>query len=336
MTTPAVTENTFFNIGGIAFPLATNTGNSLLQDVDPVIYRILDFYAQTIVLNLGARWNEQVILAGRPDLQNLDFFTVGESTSYPVPGLLQENQYRFPLLQVYREKETYLQRSNAWYTVEGEIKVIFTLPPITSEQYEYLYPFLGGVSKCIIDRTFMGYDDKYNNGQVVIGPDGYIELVRMHGAEFGELPGASTTLMFPSIMISYQFNERRNPSNENFETFNGFDGYVNLNQLNYNNDGYSGPIIDFTEIHNDTPAAISGIVPNFGPSAGGTFFILQGQGFLQAAQITIGGYTVTSFKVKTDTVITGFTSLTNAGTYDVVVILLDQTTATLPAAFTFI
>lgn len=333
---PNVTENSFFNIGGISFPLATSTGQSLLSDLDPVLFRILDFYANIISLNLGSRWNQQVVLAGRPDLQNLDFISVGEATAYPVAGLLKENQYRFPLLQVYRDKETYLHRSAAWYTVEGEIKIIFSLPPLSSEQYELLYPFLGGVTKVLIDRTFMGYDEKYNNSQVVIGPDGYIELVQMHGAEFGEIPGISTDLVFPSVMVSYRFNERRNPSStQNFQEFTGVDGYINDVPTDPFQDGYTGSI-EMAEIHIFTPPVINSVSPSFGPSAGGTFILIQGQALLEAQTITIGSVPLSSFSVKTDKLITGFTNLTNTGTYDLVITFKDQTTATLPHSFTFV
>ncbi len=328
------TENTYSQIGGISYPLVPpNPSLPFIAAANPILYRLLEFYTLTLVANMGDAWNTQATLAGRPDLTPLDFVSIGQALPYPIPPIAKENQFRFPLLQVYRDSETYLQRSDAWYTVEGILHICFSLPPLTSEQYEHLYPFLSNASKILLDRTFQGYDSKVNGGQIYIGSDGYVELVKMQRATFGALPGISASQYFPTVRLEYQFNERRMPALGNFVSFSGFDGYVSLPLPA---DGYNAPAtVEVADFINAQPTTITGIQPASGSKLGGTFVIVEGYGFTGASSVSIGGVPLQSFRVVSDSAITGTTAPNVAGASDVAV-TSPAGTATLTAGFSYV
>lgn len=217
-------EDGYFKVGGINSPLTASTANSLLQDADPVIYYMLQYFAGVINLHMGARWNAEVAAAGRSDLNNL---TVGHKLPYdPIP-YLQENQYKLPLLAAFRKNEVYAELTYSWYNITSTLNILWIMPPLSAGQMERLAPFRSHVARTLMDRTEQGLDTNYNSGQNVWAASG-LSKIRAVNCSFGNIP-TDTNQFYPTILMEFELTERRMPATEpgnNFENFTGWDGYV--------------------------------------------------------------------------------------------------------------
>ncbi len=83
-------------------------------------------------------------------------------------------------------------------------------------------------------------------------------------------------------------------------------------------------------------AAISGVAPATGSILGGTLVAISGVGFTTPATVTVGGTAATSVTLVSSTSMTAVTPAGAAGAADVTVTFVDQQTATLAQAFTYV
>lgn len=81
---------------------------------------------------------------------------------------------------------------------------------------------------------------------------------------------------------------------------------------------------------------ITGVVPNAGPTAGGTAVTIKGSGFLANPAFKVGGTPATNIALVDEGTITATTPAGAAGAADVVVTNTDTTTDTLPAGFLYV
>jgi hypothetical protein len=232
MTGPPYLEDGYFTVGGVQFPLTASLSNTLLFDADPVLYRMVEYYQGIMNLHIEPRWNAAVSVTG---LSGLDGYMPNEVLPYPPfrSGLSQQNAWRFPLLAVYPKGESsYKFETVTWFTVMREFELLFVLPPLTSDQYEQLFPFLGAVEKTIVDRTLQGFDTNFNNGELVWQESG-LEKISLVSSFINDIVFESAlNTRFPTLTMQLMVQERRMPDVRNYETFTGVDLVV---------DGY-GPI----------------------------------------------------------------------------------------------
>ena len=80
---------------------------------------------------------------------------------------------------------------------------------------------------------------------------------------------------------------------------------------------------------------VGSISPSSGPNAGGTLVSIVGTGFKNGASVKIGGASATSVAVGSDSTLTATTPPGKKGPADVEVTNSDNSTAVLPASFTF-
>lgn len=225
------TEDGYFDIGGTASPVTSSLTNSLLFDADPSLYYMCSFLNGVIQLQIGPRWNAEVVRAG---LSELDGYSVNEVLPYDPfrNGLSKQNSWRFPLLAIYPRSSSYDFKTVTWYEIARDFELIFCLPPLNSEQYEYLHPFLQYVEKVILDRTLQGVDTNFNNGEQPWKLSG-LEKISLVKSSYGNIP-YQTNLSFPTISMQLQVWERRMPSPDNYEDFTGVDNEIVLSGF----DGY--------------------------------------------------------------------------------------------------
>lgn len=305
-----------FSFDTTIFPLPTNTGNTILTDSDPVSTKILQFYRGILQGNLGDRWAQECIACGmiNSNLQNLiDGYIVGDAICYPVPTTLKQTDYKFPLLSVYRNKETYRQMTTMKIVTESDFKITWTLPPLNSPaQLNHLYPFLAAVSKTILFYTFEGSDPKYNNGELVWKNAGF-SFATIDNADIGSFLGQDGKTFFPSLKISLKVFEQNQFVPANYEAFTGFDGSIDeLDGYNINN-----PYPNLVQFITNPGLTISSFNTTSGSINGGTQVIIQGTGFQvaklsQQQQIVIAGGAVQSFLVVSDTTIIAVTGYVTA------------------------
>lgn len=200
-------------------PITASTVNSSLQDLDPVLFKIIDFYTQIIKLHLGARWDSECVLLGRTDLIGL---IVNQTLPYSPLPLKTENQFRFPLLFVDRKSESYEFKTISYDHITSKLDVVFMLPPQTSEGMERLSPFLTHICRVLVNRTKEGKDSNINNGELYwqeagLEQIGFVKCIR------GEIPNISSNTVFPSIVMELEVVERMMPILTNFDNLLGID-----------------------------------------------------------------------------------------------------------------
>jgi hypothetical protein len=100
--------------------------------------------------------------------------------------------------------------------------------------------------------------------------------------------------------------------------------------------GFSNSSTGTIMLHINSPCGISAVIPSSGPNVGGTSVTVVGTGFTNGATVAFGGVNTNGASVVNATTITATTAAHIADIVDVTVTNPDQTTATLPKAFTFI
>lgn len=149
-------EDADFQYGGVAFPLATSTGNSLLEDADPALFHALAFFQWVIESKVGARLLEAAAVHAP---------RVTAAVAYAVPfdpgPYLTSDQLKFPLLAVYRSEERLENRTITWKHAIETWGVAYVLPPMTAGQVEAIGPILNAVARALDERTEQGADPDY-------------------------------------------------------------------------------------------------------------------------------------------------------------------------------
>lgn len=216
----AYLEDGYFTVGGVSSPLEASTANSLLKDADPVLYHLLDYYQGVISLHMGARWNAEVTLAGREDLIDL---AVAETVPFDPAPYMQENQYKLPLLAVFRENETYEWKTTSWYHVTSKLNILWIMPPLSAGQAERMNAFRSHVAKTMLDRTLMGFDTNYNSGEQPWVEAG-LESIGIKSTNYGSFPDPHTDLFLPTIWMEATLVERRMPDKDPRGNFGPLEG----------------------------------------------------------------------------------------------------------------
>jgi len=197
------TEQQYFKVGSFVSPLPTSTGNTLLQDADPALYQVTQFLQAVIQTHLGPRFDEEMSNAGYSQF-------VGKASSTTVPfnplPFLTENQLVPPLLAVWREDETYLQRTAFWWSYEESWKLLWVLPPLRAPQFLALASFLTAAARVITNRLKLGYDPSYLGAAMLIELAG-LEYIVAKKPSYGPLQKVGTDLFFPTLGLDIEVHE---------------------------------------------------------------------------------------------------------------------------------
>lgn len=211
-----------FSYGGTAFPLTAATTNSLLQDLDPPNYYILDYFQSVITTHLSARITAE--LARSPVVTSMTSVLAATVPLDPTP-YLSEEQLKFPLLAVYRTKATMEDRTITWPHYTCEFIVQYILPPITGGQAERLIPLLNGIVKVLDNRTEAMMDPGYLSG-LRVWAAANIESIRVTEAAFARYEQVGN-LSFPCVSLKLLVKERVMASVAGaFQTFTGIDAAI--------------------------------------------------------------------------------------------------------------
>ncbi|MRG98213.1 hypothetical protein [Polyangium spumosum] len=193
-----------FKVGAVSYPVPASPVLPAKTVLDPALATALDYFKAVLNLHLGAYWDALVAQIG---LSGLAGKLVAEAVTYDPALYLQEAQYRFPLLALYRVRGDIRDKTVAWYRLKTEWRLIFALPTLTAAQMLSMSPLLWSVLRVINDRTQQGYDPSYQNGALVFG-DGGIASIAPDSYQFGHLVNPRTDLVFPTLEMSFQVEER--------------------------------------------------------------------------------------------------------------------------------
>lgn len=196
----------YFSVANVISPLQP-TLETNLYSIDPVIYWMTEYFKGVLDIHLTDRWNQAVSSIGRTDLTNL---VVNEILPYDPLPFATDNQFRFPLMAVYRTKETYAQQTAGWYGITSNIDVLYILPPLASEQLEQMQPYLTQTVRILLDRTLNGIDSNYLDGLDVWKESG-LQEIGLSNSTYGRIPGLDGGIYFPSVIMQFQVIERNMP-----------------------------------------------------------------------------------------------------------------------------
>jgi hypothetical protein len=212
-----------FNYGGLKFPLSTSSGNSLLQDADPVIFHALAFYSAILTLHMGSRLLAEAAACSAPITQAVAYTTPLD----PLP-FLQEEHFNFPLLALYRVSEKNSYRTLNWSHGTSKIGIAYVLPPLTPGQAERILPILRAAPLIIANRTEQGFDPAYLNGAKVWSAAfaGLENIEAPVESQYGSYPGVGN-LVFPAWTATITVNERQMRETD-FGKLNAVDASLDL------------------------------------------------------------------------------------------------------------
>lgn len=170
-----------FRHGGTTYPLPATVNNTLLQDADPALFYTLDYFTSVIGTMLGARFQKEI--ARTPAMTGVTSPIVTVVPYDPTPWL-QESQFRFPLLSVFRKKDKWTWKTIGVHEDAGEWEVDYILPPVTAGQMERMAPFLHSVGVILNDRIENVFDPSYRSGAHVWELAGISEI-KLDEASYG-------------------------------------------------------------------------------------------------------------------------------------------------------
>lgn len=212
------------------FPLAlaADTGQSLLQDADPALYHAVRFLRAMLDAHMGDRWTEAATAAGLSAAQYAS--PVATAVPYDPADYMTREQFKFPLLAVYRTEDKLPWRSVQWGQADSTWQVLWCMPPLNAGQMERLAPFRRAVAAVLRDRIAMGLDPSYTppgaeEGDSVWEAAGICDL-DLGTARYGNMAGAGE-LFFPSVLLDITLREREMPVDGAYEEISGVDLEVN-------------------------------------------------------------------------------------------------------------
>jgi hypothetical protein len=156
--------------GGVQFPLATTSGNSLLADADPALYQALAFYLFVLNKYLGPRYTAAASASGHLNSKQHPITKLVEAAVpyNPLP-FLQSAQLPLPLMALYRVsgegKQRSVAKSEEWTTWEFAL----VLPPMDAAQTEVILPILHAAELLLENRTEQACDATYTPPGGVLG-----------------------------------------------------------------------------------------------------------------------------------------------------------------------
>lgn len=194
-----------FQIGTTPYPLTASTSNSLLQDADPPLYWLLDYFASELNTYAGSRWTNEIARAGLtsviPNIVGMTF------PNNPTP-YLQDTGATFPILAVYRVEGNIKEKSISYVQVESNLEIMWILPPLTMGQMEIVGPFFNVVCQIMQDRSEYGADPNYLDGYVWGAAAGF-DWLQM--TEYHRMLIQGNKLPMESLVMQLKMRERNMP-----------------------------------------------------------------------------------------------------------------------------
>ncbi len=149
-----------FRVGAVTQPLPSGAAavQSLLQDADPAIFYLIEFFSFVINTYPGPRL---LTAAEASNLTNVTSAVALAIPYDPTPWLSQAQFGLFPLLTVFRVSGATGRKTAGWEHDRGRFELTYSLPPLTAAQMETVGPILNAVAKALRAKTTQGFDPGY-------------------------------------------------------------------------------------------------------------------------------------------------------------------------------
>ncbi len=320
--------STYFTHGGVQYPLTASTAKSLLEDADPALFYALDYVEAVIEKHVGPRLLAQAAKHG------LNFPSAVRQKLHvaPTPELLPD-QFHFPTLAIYRQTESYSERTKNASLDVAEWEYVYVLPVLTPVQLKELHPILRAVSVAVRRAIRAGTDKAWRSGADV-WQLARVERAGVTGVRYGDFESiAENPKYFKAVIGSIEVAEQEMPDDRGTAVFDGVDGSLD----HKSSDGTT--VRDFVQIATKPGPTLTSVTPNSGTKAGGTPVVITGTGFRVGTpvRVVVGNIECTDAEVLDETHVQALTSPHEAyGTFlaDTSVETIDGV-AELPASFTF-
>lgn len=228
-----------FKIGNVSFPLPAIADPAKIV-CDPALTATLNYFKAVLDIHLLSYWTAIFNNIGMIDIKDK---IVTESITYDPALYMQESQYKFPLLSLFRTTEEYIEKTVHWYAIKSEWHFNFIMPPVTAAQMNTVAHIFKVIRSIILDRTEQGYDPNYLNGKEIFGDCGIAKIAITDG-EFGHIINPKNDLNFPYLKLVFEVEEREQ-KNPGLDQLEGLDGYVKLS------DEEASELVDLIEFEKD-------------------------------------------------------------------------------------
>ena len=193
-----------FKYGGATYPLVSPGSNSLLLDGDSALFYTLDYLQSVLTTYIGPRLVAEA--AKSPPITQITQ-VIGQLVPYDPAPFLVQLQEGFPILAVYRVRDTLFEdRTIAWPHRVGEWAIQYILPVLNAGQMERIWPILKTVGDVIHNRIETMFDPSYQSGARPWALAG-LESIKLVSAEFGRYEGGDA-LVFPTWKAKLEVKER--------------------------------------------------------------------------------------------------------------------------------
>jgi len=317
-----------FGVAAAVEPLSTSSANTLLQDADPALFYCLDFLSWVIANHPGPRLIQAAAAAGAPITQ-----AVAQRYPYDPGPYFDREQFKFPLLAIYRTRSKYHWKRVGWDSDACDFELLYALPPMMAAQAERVLPILRAVESSVRHKTTYGFDPGYTPPGGSAGQQPWalakIEEIDFNGGIMGHIEGTGN-LWFPSLRMQGTFVER-DMYVSNGNKFAGGDITADLAAPD-------GTKIDpFVQVATQQAPTITSLSVTTGPASGGTSVTITGTLFLSGPPaVLFGNQAATSVVWNSATSVTCVTpAMSGAGTVGVTLVNRDGQSATLANGFTF-
>lgn len=220
-----------FAIGNTVYPLTASTSNTLLQDADPTLYWMLQFFASSLETYFGQRWAAEMTKAGI----NLPSPVGMQFPNNPFP-YLQDVGAKFPILAIYWVDGTFLEKTISYEREQSNIEIAWVFPPLTLSEMEQVGPFLKTVKDVLQDRSDEGADPNFMNS-FDWGQAAGFDWLQMGSFHRVQIPHTKTNLPFEALVMQCKIRMRNMPVAEQFAPLDEVDTTLNLAP----SDGYVTP-----------------------------------------------------------------------------------------------
>jgi hypothetical protein len=341
-------DNAVQQIGGAVYPLLITSGNTLLQDADPTMFHISDFFGKLLVNYFGTRFVAEVstpsmgLGAGQGAASPIMSAVGTVFTHDPRRYLLAGQFTHFPILAFYRTTTEYEWKRIGWETDKCGICCDYVLPPQTAGQIQVTSPILRAAEAIIRKLTAQSFDPSYapvggSAGQTPFGLNfAAIEEIGWVRSKYGMWEGPANSLGFAGVHMEGFVRERDMLPSEAASGRVKFAGADVEEDLVADDQTTIAPELQFATQQAPTVVSIS---PTSGSINGGTAVTITGTLFLNGPSVYFGNvdqaHRATSVVWVNSTTITCVSpAQSGAGVVPVTVANVDGQSGVLKSAFT--
>lgn len=221
------TEYSRIKFGGLITPLTASTANEILQDADPSIFYMCDFLKAMINTHLGTRLAAQALKAGIQGFAS----AVGEVVPMDPAPFLTQNQFKFPLLAIYRTQDVETEHSRFHVVSDCQVTVQYIMPPIVAGHMRIVGPILSAVRSVMLARIEQGQDPTYTPPGGALGDSAWnasgLMAIGLQSSKFGGYSDGEK-LYFPTWTGTVLLREQTEFLSSDYDTFAGSDLHENL------------------------------------------------------------------------------------------------------------